>query len=202
MIDFSLLNDEQVKTFFINNSDNQVCGRFRKTQLDRIRIKLPGYFFQKKIPAWKKYLVLFLICFGSSLYSLDISVGNSQGLHAQTPAAVMANHSKVIPQKKKKHKKKKRDKVIVFATTFRPGEMISGFTVIRPDRPTEEHVPVCNLQKENKTNNDSAVKETIAYTNWPVKEERKPRNKTSFPKIEFILPAALSFRPGRRGRKK
>jgi len=200
VIDFSVLNDEQVKTFFINNADKQVCGRFRKTQLERIRINLPGYFFQKKIPAWQKYLVMFLICFGSSLFSIDINLGNSQGLHAQTPAAIVANHTRAKPQKK--HKKKKKHKYISIEIAVPFGEMLSGFTVVTPDRPTEEPVPVCDLQKESGANTDSAVKESIAYTNSPVKEERKPRNKTAFPKMEFILPAAFSFGSRRRGRKK
>ena len=200
VIDFSLLNDEQVKTFFINNADQQVCGRFRKTQLERIRINLPGYFFQKKIPGWKKYLVLLLICFGSSLFSIDIRFGNSQGLHAQTPAAVMA-HIKTTPQKK--HKKKKKHKFTVLKEIIFNGEqiqMIMGGLGLDPDHPREEPMPVCDLkQKKNETNNDSAAKESIAFTNRPVKEDRKPRNKTPFPKMEFILPAALSFRSGRRG---
>ena len=202
VIDFSVLNDEQVKTFFINNADKQVCGRFRKTQLERIRINLPGYFFQKKIPAWQKYLVMFLICFGSSLFSIDINFGNSQGLHAQTPAAVMANHTRVKLQKKLK--KKKRLKLIALKEVIFSSEKIlwvmGGLGL---DHPIEEPMPICDLnQRENKINTDSAVKESIAYTNSPVKEERKPRNKTAFPKMEFILPAALIFGSRRRGRKK
>ena len=197
VIDFSVLNDEQVKTFFINNGDKPVCGRFRKIQLERIRITLPGYFFQKKIPLWQKYLVLFLICFGSSLFSIDINFSSSQGLFAQTPAAIIANHTSAKLQKK--HKKKKRYKHIGVQITI-PLDIIAGFTVIKQDCP--EPVPVRVLsQKENKTN-DSVVKESIAYTNTPVKEDRKPRNKTTFPKMEFLLPAALSLRLRRRGRKK
>ena len=202
VIDFSVLNDEQVKDFFINNAGNRVCGRFRKTQLERIRINLPGYFFLKKIPAWQKYLVLFLICFGSNLFSIDITIGNHQGLHAQTPAAVMENHASTMPQKKFKLKKKYKFTGLK-ATRIPLDIMIAGMVVPTPVQPIEEPAIVCDLkQKENKTNENSAAKESIASTNLPVKEDRKPRNKTPFPKMEFILPAVLSFRSGRRrGRK-
>jgi len=202
VIDFSVLNDEQVKTFFINNGDKPVCGRFRKTQLERIRINLPGYFFRKKIPAWQKYLVMFLICFGNSLFSIDISFGNQQGLYGQTPAAIMTTYTKITPQKK--HKKKKKPKCIVSEELMINGEQIvMGGLGLDPRQPMEEPVPVVIIkEKENKTDNDSAAKESIAFTNEPVKGDRKPHNKTPFPKIEFILPAALNFRTRRRGGRK
>jgi hypothetical protein len=203
VIDFSVLNDDQIKNFFINNAGNPVCGRFRKTQLERIRINLPGYFFQKKLPAWQKYIVVFLICFGSNLFSIDITVGNSQGLYAQTPAAIMVNHTGPVPQKKHKHKKRKKYKFTGMKEISFPGDiMISGIIGPSPVHPIEEPPPICDLkQKNNKANNDSAVKETIAYTNLPVKEDRKPRNKNPFPAMEFILPAILRLRLRRGNRK-
>ena len=86
VVDFSVLNDDEIKTFFITNYNNPVCGRFKKSQIDRIRIYIPSHVFNKPIPFWKKFLIIFLICFGNNLYPFDIIIGNSPDLYAQSVA--------------------------------------------------------------------------------------------------------------------
>ena len=94
VIDFTLMNDEAIQNYFIQNKLQPVCGRFKNEQLDRISIHLPSYLLQKKIRPWKKWLVILLLCFGSTVFSVDVFFGNGN-LYAQT-------------QQPKKHHKAKR----------------------------------------------------------------------------------------------
>ena len=47
VIDFSILPDDEVKAFFTSNETEKICGRFQNKQLERIIIRLPGYFLKK-----------------------------------------------------------------------------------------------------------------------------------------------------------
>src|SRR5438552_3030565 len=84
VIDFSVLSDDEISTFFLSNSHNPVCGRFHQSQIDRIKISLPSDVLDKRIPYWKKFLVIFLICFGSQLYPFDLVLHDHSNLYAQS----------------------------------------------------------------------------------------------------------------------
>lgn len=206
VIDFSILSDEEIKNYFIANAGKPTCGHFRKTQLERITIQLPSYFFRKKIPAWQKYLVVFLICFGSNLFSVDVTVGNNQGLYAQT----------LEPVKKKKKKKKyiklklkKIDSEILNINTldgytvFNDLEQCTlGSIVITPERQLPEIPSILNktLKIDSAETKDTTA--VAAEKNFSTKEEKEPNKKPFFPKPEFVLPAAFYLRGKRKNTKK
>lgn len=102
--DFTGMSDRQVQDFFLEHQGEAVCGRFRKVQLDRIRIQVPSYILSKPIPLWKKFLVVLLICFGSSVFAIDVAVGN----HFQPPSAMVSGKEKTQKKGPGKAKKKKR----------------------------------------------------------------------------------------------
>jgi len=72
--DFTAMSDEDIKDFFINKKEEQVCGRFKKEQLSRIVIDLPANILYIDMPLWKKFLVACLIVFSTSLFSCDTTV--------------------------------------------------------------------------------------------------------------------------------
>lgn len=72
--DFTSMSDEAIKQFFIANQGKHICGRFRNTQIDRIRIDLPANIFRIKIPYWKKFLVAFLVIYGSTFFGIDTTI--------------------------------------------------------------------------------------------------------------------------------
>jgi len=74
VVDFTNMNDEEVKYFFINKKDERVCGRFRNTQLQRITIELPQNIFYIQMPFWKRFLVASLLVFSATLFSCDTTV--------------------------------------------------------------------------------------------------------------------------------
>jgi hypothetical protein len=191
VIDFSVMSDEEVQYFFLNNTASEGCGRFRNEQLDRIRIQLPGNFFLKKIPAWQKYLVVLMICFGSNLYSLDITVGNNQGLHAQTPTVTMLNSDIKKPlvwKKKKKKGNKKHSTVIPIDLTI---TRMGMFIQVPDQRPPAEPI-VCVVPKK------SSIPETIPVKDETSEKKKSPPKKKPVPAIEFILPTALRTKRGRK----
>ncbi len=77
VIDFSRMNDEEVKKYFIRNKDTPTCGRFYLNQLDRIKIHLPENILKSDIDHWKKYIIILMICFGVNLFSMEVVLGQT-----------------------------------------------------------------------------------------------------------------------------
>jgi hypothetical protein len=74
VIDFTGMSDEEVKYFFINKKEENVCGRFKNGQLHRIVIELPQNIFYIPMPGWKKFLVASLMVFSTTLFSCDTAI--------------------------------------------------------------------------------------------------------------------------------
>lgn len=66
VVDFTSLNDEEVKNYFLQQAGKKTCGRFRSDQLTNTDSLLPRL-LQSSIPFWKKFLAIVLILFGSLL---------------------------------------------------------------------------------------------------------------------------------------
>lgn len=201
VIDFSVLSDEEIKDFLISNAGKPACGHFNNSQLERIRVQLPGYFFQKKMPAWQKYMVVLLICFGSQMFSLDISVSNN-GLYAQTASVKTVSK----PKKQKKHKMKATR--IEITSDFGTGT-IDGFarSVLGSFRTESLPITVCapiDFKETKDYSEDSAGLVSISTNPVPFdKDKREKDKKSSGPKLEFTVPAAFAYRmKKRRGGKK
>lgn len=191
VIDFSILSDEQVQNYFITNYRKEVCGRFRNIQLERIRIRLPSYIFQKKIPAWQKYLLVFLICFGSNLYSIDISIGNkTNGLYAQTHAT--ANKKDRLTTSRKHGKKNKKKKDIIVLNIPDRNCWTWGMTITYP----EDHLisPSWHLPGESLSKNENTPGSSVAFKSSPGNGNKKPQQKKQKERMEFVLPALINLR--------
>ena len=80
VVDFTAMNDEEVKCFFIRQQGKSVCGRFTNKQLHRIRIKLPYNIYQITMPGWKQFLTALLLAFSSMLFSCDIFIDHQPTL--------------------------------------------------------------------------------------------------------------------------
>ena len=81
VVDFTKMNDEEVKNFLINKQHERLCGRFSSTQLQQISIELPQNIFQIQLPLWKQFLVASLLVFSTTLFSCD---ANTQGTPLKT----------------------------------------------------------------------------------------------------------------------
>lgn len=74
VVDFTQMNDEEVKHYFLQRSTGNTCGRFRTEQIHRIRISLPDNIFLKKMAGWKKFMAVVMLAFGSMLFGCDVGV--------------------------------------------------------------------------------------------------------------------------------
>lgn len=80
VVDFTKMNDEEVKSYFLQTSTGSTCGRFRTEQIHRIRISLPDNIFIQKIAGWKKFMAVVMLAFGSMLFGCDVDVNkHTQG---------------------------------------------------------------------------------------------------------------------------
>lgn len=66
VVDFTTLNDEEVKNYFLTNQGQKTCGRFKNTQLTNSDNPLQAV-LAGNIPLWKKFLAIVIILFGSLL---------------------------------------------------------------------------------------------------------------------------------------
>ena len=197
VIDFSLMTDEAVKNYFIDNKGAAVCGRFKNTQIERIRIDIPTYVFQKRIRPWKKYLVILLLCFGSTVLPIDVFLGGGN-LYAQTQVANKHFTKKKYRNRYNVHAKincKIDWKVYPIYTT--------GFTVRVPETLPQNEPPLQSVSLSNATST-SIVKDSNSTSfnlnTTPNGKNEPPGKEQSKNDTEFILPVPLVMR--RRGRRK
>lgn len=153
VIDFSKMSDEEVTNFFLVNNRQPVCGRFKAAQLERIEIVVPVYLFEKRIPLWKKYLLLLLVCFATNILPGNVNFKTSAGLYAQSV--------NTIKKKKVKHRSASKKKKLNDIVLAMPEMMILGFTQtickeelpLKPALPTEKPVQTILQQDYNAQGN-------------------------------------------------
>lgn len=97
VVDFTAMTDEQVKYFFINKKkEENVCGRFKKEQLQRIKVTLPYNIYTVSMPLWKQFLTACLLAFSSMLFSCDAMIGKTTGDTAESLTGVTLIEPSVI----------------------------------------------------------------------------------------------------------
>ena len=99
VIDFTNYSDQEIADYFIARNGQSVCGHFKKQQVDRIRIEIPETIFTTRIARWKKFLVVCMLVFGTSIFPFETALSQT----------VLANT--VTEPIKKKTKKKTRKKI-------------------------------------------------------------------------------------------
>ncbi|MES2773244.1 MAG: hypothetical protein V4722_03620 [Bacteroidota bacterium] len=73
VVDFTKLTDEEVQLYLLNSTGERLCGKFNNTQLHRIRISIPNTIFYSKIAAWKKFMAVVMLAFGTMLFGCDVT---------------------------------------------------------------------------------------------------------------------------------
>ncbi len=74
VVDFTSMTDDAVQHYFLNNSHQATCGRFRQDQLTAITIYLPVNIFNRRISRWKKFLAACLLAFSTLLFSCETRI--------------------------------------------------------------------------------------------------------------------------------
>lgn len=190
VIDFTTMSDEAIIRYFREGGVTEGCGRFLQPQLERIRIEIPAYLPYKRIAAWKKFLVVFLFCFGGSLFQLDVYWQGGNGLHAQT--VTITGKSKKIKSKKPKVRIKKitRKEITVSGLEF----ITMGFFAPAPDKPC---IPMPPLELSGK----ATAQTKVEWSGEKPPQEPPPAKKKPFGHYEAMLPLMARLRYRSRNRK-
>jgi lipopolysaccharide export LptBFGC system permease protein LptF len=196
VVDFTVMTDTEVKTYFITHSNNSVCGRFKNTQLQRIQIELPQNIFRLQLPFWKKFLVVLLICFGSSFLLIDTAFANTNYTKGETIYQKKASIKKYKKAKPRKNKKKKESQYTIDFNDFQT----SGLTVI-VEKPKKQMLQIgwindiCepdilgSVVKNSKEKKDSSPLESSISMNNKMPLNPTPTDPPTYPptKNEMVL---------------
>ena len=95
VIDFTAMNDDEVRNFFIVKKEEKICGRFHQAQLHHPRVDLPENIFQLSMPWWKRFLVASLLAFGTTLFSCDTNIKGELKMQETTMAKSIKTSEKM-----------------------------------------------------------------------------------------------------------
>jgi hypothetical protein len=183
VVDFTAMTDEAVHQYFITHYEKQICGHFKNTQLQRISITLPQNIFRIQLPFWKKFLVAFLIAFGSTFFAIDTVVAGNKFTQGNT---IKTTDKKLTLKKKKHRKKSKKEKNLVWLME----STISGFTVTIPKKELDNSIFKDSQTVKNKKTN-STTTQINSTSSLP---EKQPPQTPQPQKTEFIIPTAIAVK--------
>ncbi|MTH14942.1 energy transducer TonB [Flavobacterium sp. LC2016-01] len=78
VVDFTLMLPNEIQHFFVQNQNNKICGRFKKSQLDTIIIQIPSAVLYSQTHYHKMFLLALFIAMGTTLFSCQDKDGNKQ----------------------------------------------------------------------------------------------------------------------------
>ncbi|CAM3634873.1 hypothetical protein [Flavobacterium chungbukense] len=78
VIDFTSMLPEEIQHFFIQNKNEKICGRFKKSQLDTITIQIPNRVLYSQTHYRKIFLLALFVAMGTTLFSCQRKDGTKQ----------------------------------------------------------------------------------------------------------------------------
>jgi hypothetical protein len=78
VIDFTTKLPDEIQQFFTQNQNQNICGRFKKSQLDTITIQIPSKILYTQTHYHKMFLLALFIAMGTTLFSCQDKNGSKQ----------------------------------------------------------------------------------------------------------------------------
>lgn len=78
VVDFTSMLPDEIQHFFIQNQNENICGRFRKSQLDSITIQIPSRVLYTQSNYYKMFLLALFVAMGTTLFSCQNKEGQKQ----------------------------------------------------------------------------------------------------------------------------
>ncbi|MBB4800334.1 hypothetical protein HNP37_000373 [Flavobacterium nitrogenifigens] len=78
VVDFTSMLPEEIQHFFIQNKNEKICGRFKKSQLDSITIQIPNRVLYSQTHYRKIFLLALFVAMGTTLFSCQGKDGAKQ----------------------------------------------------------------------------------------------------------------------------
>ncbi|RZJ73911.1 hypothetical protein [Flavobacterium sp.] len=79
VIDFAQKSEKEILEL-LNKSNGEVCGRFKKSQIDGLRVEIPESVFYTKMPFQRAFLLVLFTTMGAMLFSCSDDEGNVQSI--------------------------------------------------------------------------------------------------------------------------
>lgn len=76
--DFTSMLPEEIQHFFIQNQNERICGRFRKSQLNYITIQVPSHILYSQTNYYKIFFLALFVTMGTTLFSCSDKDGNKK----------------------------------------------------------------------------------------------------------------------------
>lgn len=130
--DFTTMLPDEIQHYFIQNQNEKICGKFRKSQLDTITIQIPDHVLYTQTHYHKMFLLALFVAMGTTLFSCADKDGNKQKIDKveivedsssikNIPIDSTSNHKKEIVKNPKskltKHSFSKTEKTYSFEKT-------------------------------------------------------------------------------------
>lgn len=78
VVDFTSMLPDEIQNYFIQNRNNNVCGRFKKSQLEAITIQIPSRILYTQTHYHKMFLLALFVAMGTTLFSCQDKEGKRQ----------------------------------------------------------------------------------------------------------------------------
>ncbi|MEO8240343.1 MAG: energy transducer TonB [Flavobacterium sp.] len=78
VVDFTSMLPEEIQHYFIQNQNEKICGKFRKSQLDTITIQIPNRILYSQTNYHKMFLLALFIAMGTTLFSCSDKNGDKK----------------------------------------------------------------------------------------------------------------------------
>jgi hypothetical protein len=78
VVDFTSMLPNEIQHFFIQNQKTNVCGRFKKSQLDTVTIQIPNRVLYAQTNYYKMFLLALFVTMGTTLFSCQDKEGKKQ----------------------------------------------------------------------------------------------------------------------------
>lgn len=159
VIDFTDMPQQTIEQYLNNNGDKRICGRFKMSQLDQIRIEIPQHIFQKQMSFHKFFLLALLIAMGTSLLSCSDENGNTKKIDTVKIISTLESKSLQIPEIKS-------SKIIIDSS--------KTLTIPKPPDPIKTHeIPIPHIMGdviEVNSINNKIIDSTIVDKNYSKKD--------------------------------
>lgn len=78
VVDFTRMLPDEIQHYFISNQGENICGRFKKSQLDEIIVQIPNQVLLSQVHYHKMFLLALFIAMGTTLFSCKQENGTKQ----------------------------------------------------------------------------------------------------------------------------
>ena len=175
------------------------CGRFFKKQVDTIRIEIHEQVLYANIAFWKKFLVVFMLCFSTQLFAVEFVL--TDGLLTDSTGVFISDSSQLNPSDTELntdttpllHVDTESISPEIIFNTIHAGNILSGFCTIisggvSMEIETTKVGPLKDDTIETKSSSSTTIRKSVNKNNRESKPIELPHQDGMLPETALYLP--------------